>query len=174
MIHLSTDCVFKGDLGNYSELSKTDAVDEYGKSKLEGEITDQENVITLRTSIVGHEINSHYSLLEWFLSQDKEVIGYKKAIFSGLTTLELFNIINNYIIKDKNLYGLFHVGGEPIDKFSFLKLVAKLYKKEINIIPYDEPKIDRSLDSSLFLEKTGYVKQSWYKMLDDLNKFFGS
>ena len=78
-------------------------------------------------------------MLEWFLSQDKEVIGYKKAIFSGLTTLELFNIINNYIIKDKSLYGLFHVGGEPIDKFSFLKLVANC-KKEINIIPYDEPK----------------------------------
>lgn len=171
MIHVSTDCVFKGDEGNYNEGSRTDATDEYGKSKLKGEISDKKNVLTLRTSIVGHELNSNYSLLEWFLSQKNEVQGYKTAIFSGLTTLELFNVIDEYIVKKKNLYGLFHVGGFTIDKFSFLKAVAEIYNKKINIIPSQKLIINRSLDSSLFIEKTGYIKPNWYKMLIDLYNF---
>lgn len=168
LIHISTDCVFSGDIGNYNERSQTDAIDEYGKSKLAGEISNNQNVITLRTSIVGHELIGDYSLIDWFLKQENEIEGYTKAIFSGLTTIELCNIINNYILKLPSLTGLYHVGGFPIDKFSLLSIVSKIYNKNINILPSDKVKINRSLDSSLFMNKTGYVRVKWEEMIKNL------
>ena len=96
---MSTDCVFRGSKGNYSERHKADAQDNYGISKLKGEIKSK-NVLNIRTSIIGHEINSNYSLLNWFLIQ-KKVKGFKNAFFTGLTTLELSNIIINKIILKK-------------------------------------------------------------------------
>jgi len=167
MIHISTDCVFSGNTGMYNELSVPDPIDEYGLSKLKGEVVDSKNTLTLRMSIVGHEMTTNYSLLDWFLSQKSSVTGYSKAIFSGLTTLELSSIIEKYVI-NSDMSGLYHIGNSPIDKMLFLKIVAKHYKKSIQILDSSQFKINRSLDSSFFTNQTGYIKPTWDKMVMDL------
>ena len=167
MIHISTDCVFKGDKGSYSENSISDVEDVYGKSKNLGEITQNKYVINLRLSIIGHELFTNHQLVDWFLSQKDNVYGYKKAIFSGITTFELFKVINNFIIKNENLFGLYHVSSDPIDKYSLLKIIAEVYKKKINIIPDDSIIYDRSLNSDLFFKKTNYKAPEWNKMIKE-------
>ena len=82
LIHISTDCVFDGMRGNYSELDIPNALDLYGRTKALGEITNDESCLTIRTSTIGHELNSKRGLLEWFLSQ-KKCKGFVNAIFSG-------------------------------------------------------------------------------------------
>ncbi|RHX90857.1 dTDP-4-dehydrorhamnose reductase family protein [Leptospira stimsonii] len=161
LILISTDCVFNGRKGNYTESDLPNAEDLYGKSKEIGEITDQTNVLTIRTSIIGHELNSNYSLVNWFLSQNHEVKGFTKAIFSGLPTCEIAEIIGKLILPNDALHGLYHISSNPISKFDLLKLIAEIYGKKINIIPSDELIIDRSLDSSKFREETSYSPRSW-------------
>lgn len=165
LIHISTDCVFSGRKGGYAETDLSDAEDLYGKSKFIGELHDLPNAITLRTSIIGHELNSQYALIDWFLSQNGSVKGYTKAIFSGLPTIELARLIMEYVIPAPELYGLYHVSVDPIDKFSLLKLVAKEYGKEIEIISDDQVCIDRSLNSSRFIKATGYIPPKWPELI---------
>lgn len=161
LILISTDCVFNGKKGSYVEEDITDAEDLYGKSKELGEIRNQTHVFTIRTSIIGHELNSNYSLVNWFLSQNHEVKGFTKAIFSGLPTCEIAEIIGKLILPNDALHGLYHISSNPISKFDLLKLIAEVYGKKINIIPSDELIIDRSLDSSKFREETSYSPSSW-------------
>ena len=152
IIHLSTDCVFKGSRGNYSETHKADAEDFYGISKLKGEIKSK-NVLNIRTSIIGHEINSNYSLLNWFLNQ-KKVKGFKNAFFTGLTTLELsYFIINKIILKNVFINGLYHISGPKISKLDLLKIIKKIYKTKTIINIDNDFKIDRSLNSIKFRKK---------------------
>lgn len=167
MIHISTDCVFKGDKGSYTEKSKSDVEDVYGKSKNLGEITQNKYVVNLRLSIIGHELFTNYQLVDWFLSQKGNVYGYKKAIFSGITTLELFKVINNFIVKKENLFGLYHISSNPIDKYSLLKIIAEIYKKRIHIIPDDSIVYNRSLNSDLFFNKTKYKPPEWNDMIKE-------
>jgi dTDP-4-dehydrorhamnose reductase len=155
LIHLSTDCVFSGNAGMYTESDKPDARDLYGLSKLLGEV-DSLSALTLRTSIIGHELNGNRSLLSWFLSQSGSVKGFNKAIFSGLPTTEISSIINKYIISNKNLHGIYNLSIEPIDKYSLLKIFKNVYNKDIQIESDDSLKIDRSLDSSKFKKISGY------------------
>lgn len=171
LIHFSTDCVFSGKEGNYKETSIPDADDIYGISKRLGEIEDK-NALTLRTSIIGHELNTQKSLIDWFLNQKGSVKGYKNAIFSGLTTTEISYILENIILKHKTLSGLFHLSVDPISKFDLLKLVAKIYKKNINIIEDRKVKINRSLNSSKLSLITGYNPPSWDQLIIELNKFY--
>ena len=166
LIHISTDCVFSGIKGNYIESDVSDAKDLYGKSKYIGEIYDSVNSITLRTSIIGHELNTNHGLVEWFLSQKGMVKGYRKAIFSGLPTVELARIIKEFVLPKHELNGLYHVSAEPIDKYSLLKLVAKVYGKEIEIIPDDIVHIDRSLNSDRFKKITGYITPTWPELIE--------
>jgi dTDP-4-dehydrorhamnose reductase len=161
LVHISTDCVFNGHKGNYVESDLSDATDLYGKSKYIGELNDKPHAITLRTSIIGHELNSSTGLIEWFLSQSGAVKGFKRAIFSGLPTVELARVIKDYVISRPDLYGLYHVSAEPISKFDLLKLVAKIYGKEIEIFPESEFIIDRSLNSERFQSETGYQAPVW-------------
>lgn len=161
LVHISTDCVFSGQKGMYLEDDTSDAEDLYGKSKYIGELHDVSHAVTLRTSIIGHELQSSESLIDWFLSQKSSTKGYEKAVFSGLPTIELARVIKDYVIPKPELNGLYHVSVEPIDKLSLLKLVAKTYNKEIDIIPDDQVCIDRSLDSSRFQQATGYIPPSW-------------
>jgi dTDP-4-dehydrorhamnose reductase len=165
LIHISTDCVFSGRKGSYTEEDVSDAEDLYGKSKYIGELHAEPNAITLRTSIIGHELGSHYSLVDWFLSQNGPVKGYGKAIFSGLPTVELARVIRDYVIPNSRLQGLYHVSVAPIDKLSLLKLVADVYEKEIEIIADSQVSIDRSLDSTKFQAATGYVPPSWLELV---------
>lgn len=161
LVHISTDCVFSGRKGMYSEDDISDAEDLYGKSKYIGELHDDSHAVTLRTSIIGHELQSSESLIDWFLCQKNSMKGYEKAVFSGLPTIELARVIKDYVIPKPELNGLYHVSVEPIDKLSLLKLVAKTYNKKIDIVPDDQVCIDRSLDSSRFQQATGYIPPSW-------------
>ncbi|WP_149088247.1 dTDP-4-dehydrorhamnose reductase family protein [Pseudomonas prosekii] len=166
LIHISTDCVFSGRKGMYEEQDVSDAEDLYGKSKFIGEIIDQPHAITLRTSIIGHELNSQASLVDWFLSQSGTVKGYSKAIFSGLPTVELARVIRDFVIPQPALHGLYHVSADPIDKLELLRQVARIYQKDITIVPDDQLKIDRSLDSSRFRSATGYEPPQWPELIE--------
>lgn len=166
LIHISTDCVFSGRKGMYEEQDVSDAEDLYGKSKFIGEIIDQPHAITLRTSIIGHELNSQASLVDWFLSQSGTVKGYSKAIFSGLPTVELARVIRDFVIPQPALHGLYHVSADPVDKLELLRQVARIYQKDITIVPDDQLKIDRSLDSSRFRSATGYEPPQWPELIE--------
>ncbi len=122
LLHISTDCVFSGERGNYSELDKPDAEDLYGRSKLLGEVS-YPHAVTLRTSIIGHELNSRHGLLEWFLSQNGRVTGYSRAVFSGLPTCELARVVREYVVPNNDLNGIYHVAAEPISKYDLLQMI---------------------------------------------------
>jgi dTDP-4-dehydrorhamnose reductase len=171
LIQISTDCVFSGERGDYKESDTIDCNDLYGRSKALGEIVDKKNALTIRTSIIGHEIGRKKSLLEWFLNQEKECHGFKNAIFSGFPTVTLSRIIKNYIIEDSSLHGLYHLSSDPISKFDLLKKISKAYSKSIKILPSTNLKIDRSLDSSLFAKKTGIEIDTWDSMIDEMYNF---
>jgi dTDP-4-dehydrorhamnose reductase len=169
-IHLSTDCIFSGLKGMYLETDVSDAKDLYGCSKYLGEV-DYPNAITLRTSIIGHELDGARSLIGWFLSQNGQVKGYRRAIFSGLPTVVVARIIRDYVIPRLDLHGLFHLSAEPINKYDLLNLVASVYGKKIDIEPDDQLVIDRSLDSSRFRNETGFQPASWLELIKEMHDF---
>lgn len=168
LIHISTDCVFSGKKGNYSEADDSDPSDLYGRTKLLGEVSEG-NVLTLRTSLIGRELNSKYGLLEWFLSQDRKTItGYTKAIFSGFTTDILSSILKDIILNHHDIKGLYHVSSSPISKFDLLMLIKKKMGLNIEIIPDKQFNCDRSLDSSKFCKEANYKPPSWDVMIERL------
>jgi dTDP-4-dehydrorhamnose reductase len=170
LIHISTDCVFSGRKGNYLETDPSDAEDLYGRSKYLGEV-DYPNAITLRTSIIGHELGTAHGLVEWFLAQRQGVKGYTKAIFSGLPTVELARVIHDFVLPDPALRGVYHVSANAIDKCSLLRLVADAYGKSVTITPDAAVMIDRSLDSSRFRAATGYVAPQWPELVAAMRNF---
>ena len=172
MIHLSTDCVFSGKKGNYKESDTSDPDDLYGRTKLLGEVSEK-HCLTLRTSIIGQELSRKKNLLEWFLSQKGSVNGYKKAIFSGFTTLELSRIIENMILNYPDASGIYHVSSDPISKFDLLSLIKAALKLPIEIIPDESFACDRSLDSSKFRREFNYNPPSWEEMICELCKDIG-
>lgn len=171
VIHFSTDCVFTGDKGNYKETDLADARDTYGLTKYMGEI-DYPHALTLRTSIIGHELNTSVSLLDWFLSQDKECNGYSKAIFSGFPTITVAKFLNAYVFPNENLHGVYNFSSNPINKYELLLKIKKQYDKNIQINPSEQVKIDRSLDSTKLKELTGFKPQSWEEMIQDMHKHY--
>jgi dTDP-4-dehydrorhamnose reductase len=172
LIHFSTDCVFSGSRGGYVEDDFPDANDLYGRSKYLGEVID-DSCITLRTSIIGHEINRSKSLVDWFLSQSKEVKGYKNAIFSGLPTIEVARVIKEYVLPNPQLSGLYHLSVNPINKFDLLNLVRIIYNKDIKITPDERLVIDRSLNSDKFRQKTGFSPRPWDELIEEMRKSRG-
>ncbi|EQB04742.1 dTDP-4-dehydrorhamnose reductase family protein [Sphingobium baderi] len=160
LVHMSTDCVFSGKRGGYREGDFPDADDLYGRTKYLGE-THYPHTVTLRTSIVGHELGSAYSLIDWFLSQQGSVKGYGKAIFSGLPTIEVARVIRDLVYNNPTLTGVYHLSADPISKQDLLCLVAQAYDKDIEIVPDMTVNIDRSLDSERFRQETGYVPVNW-------------
>ncbi|MCE7505276.1 SDR family oxidoreductase [Polynucleobacter sp. IMCC30063] len=172
LIHISTDCVYSGYKGYYSEDDVPDPIDLYGKTKALGEI--YEDAITIRTSTIGYEIKSTHGLLEWFLSQKKEVKGYSRAIYSGITSLELGKILYKYVIFNNQLQGLYNVSSDSISKYSLLLKIKKIYNSQINIIEDSEIEINRSLNSRKFRAAVGYHPPSWDEMLFELRDFKNS
>lgn len=170
LVHVSTDCVFSGHKGMYLESDVPDADDLYGRSKLLGEV-DYPHAITLRTSIIGHELSGSRSLINWFLSQKDGVRGFTRAIFSGLPTVELAKVILDYVLPHKELHGLYHVSADPISKFELLKLVSEIYRKDIEIVPDEALIIDRSLDSTRFRVATGFRPKSWPDLIRSMYDF---
>lgn len=170
LIHMSTDCVFSGAKGNYTETDVCDAQDLYGRTKLLGEV-DYPHAITLRTSIIGHELDSSSSLVGWFLAQQGSVKGYEKAIFSGLPTVEIARLIRDHVIPFPQLHGLYHVSADAINKFDLLTLVAQAYGKQIAIEADRSLTIDRSLDSSRFRAATGFTPPTWPTLVARMRDF---
>lgn len=164
LIHVSTDCVFSGEKGKYVESDFADARDVYGKSKALGEV-DYPHAITLRTSTIGHELQSDYGLLDWFLSQNGSCRGYTRAIFSGLPTVVFAQVVRDIVIPNVNMSGLYHVAAKSISKYDLLKLIADVYGKTIEIVSDDKLVIDRSLNAERFQSATGYIAPEWPELV---------
>lgn len=171
LIHFSTDCVFDGQLGNYIESDLPSATDLYGKSKCLGEV-DYGNHLTLRTSIIGHELKSTVSLVDWFLNQEHSVKGYSKAVFSGLPTAYVAKVLQDHVLPNKSLSGLYQLSVDPIDKYSLISKISAVYEKEIEIEKYEDFVIDRSLNSSKFREDTGFEPPTWDELVRFMHRDF--
>lgn len=169
LVHISTDCVFSGAKGGYTETDRADATDVYGLSKYLGEVA-APNAVTLRTSIIGHELASTNGLVEWFLAQKQGVKGFTKAIFSGLPTIELARVVRDFVLPDPGLTGLYHVSADPIAKYDLLGLVGSAYGHDIAIAPDDSLVIDRSLNSDRFRAATGYTPPSWADLVETMKR----
>jgi len=167
VVHISTDCVFSGKTGMYREDSFADAEDIYGRTKYLGELS-LDNCLTLRTSIIGRELSRHKSLLDWFLAQNGPVKGFKNAIFSGFTTIELGRIIEMMILKYPEASGTFNVSSEPINKYDLLKMISVVLNHNIEIVADEDFFCNRSLSSELFRKRFNYTPPSWLSMITEL------
>ncbi|MBK8467137.1 MAG: SDR family oxidoreductase [Chloracidobacterium sp.] len=168
LITLSTDCVFDGKKGNYVETDNPDANDLYGISKFLGEQTG-DNCLTIRTSIIGRELTTGHSVVEWFLSnRGKNVTGYVNAIYSGFPTIVLAKIVSDIVTKHPELNGVYHVSSDPINKFELLGLLNKYYQANVVIEPFEDFVIDRSLNSLSFRKATDFSPLSWEKMIEQM------
>lgn len=170
LIHFSTDCVFSGAKGMYTERDEPDALDLYGQSKRMGEVNGA-RVLTIRTSIIGHELRSKFGLVEWFLNQTKEVQGFTNAVFSGLPTIEVARVLADYVLPSPNLEGTYHLAADPISKCALLKLISEIYSHNIPIHETNEPAIDRSLDPRRFNAATGYHTKPWRQMILSMHDY---
>ena len=169
LVQVSTDCVFSGRHGGYSENDVPDPVDLYGRSKLLGEVTAAPH-LTVRTSFIGFEPATARSLLAWFLGQQGRVQGYRAAIWSGLTADHLARILVD-LADRPDVTGLLNVAGDAIDKDSLLRLLATVFDRaDLRIVPADEPRIDRSLDASR-LRQLGVRPAALPEMLRDLRRW---
>jgi len=170
LIHFSTDCVFSGKKGMYFVNDLSDAEDLYGKTKFLGEVGGKGS-LTIRSSIIGRELGTRNGLLEWFLSQrGRSVKGYKNAIFSGFTTLEMSNIVSMILKEHEGLEGIWQIASNPISKYDLLSLINREMGLDIQIEPDDSVVCDRSLDGSDFSSKTGYRPPSWEDMIKEMVK----
>ncbi len=168
LVHLSTDCVFSGEKGNYTESDRPDPVDLYGKTKLDGEVN-APGAITLRTSMIGTELDRKTGLVEWFLAQKgRQVQGYRRAIFSGFITAELARLIERLITRHPDAHGLYHAGSAAVSKFDLLDGLNRRLRLGVTLVPDDAVSCDRSLDSSRFRAAFGYAPPPWDAMLDEL------
>jgi len=168
LIHISTDCVFAGTRGAYTEHDVADAYDLYGRSKLLGEV-DRDVCLTVRTSMVGREIRTSRGLFEWFFSHRAEIVpGFTRARFSGLTTTELSRVIADIIQQHPDLRGVWHVAGDPINKFDLLTIVNEAFGLGSTLRADDSFVCDRTLDASRFMNATGYRPPSWAAMVAEL------
>ena len=167
-IHISTDCVFSGSKGAYTERDPSDAIDLYGRTKFLGEV-DQQGCLTLRTSIIGRELYTASGLVEWFLSNSSgKVKGFKKAIYTGFTTIALSNIVSDIIENHPQLSGLYQISSERIDKYNLLCLLRDAYGIQNQIESDSEISIDRSLDSTRFRSEIGFQPPDWKAMVKQM------
>jgi dTDP-4-dehydrorhamnose reductase len=165
IIHFSTDCVFSGRKGMYAEDDLSDAEDLYGRSKYLGEVGTS-NAVTLRSSIIGRELTEHRSLLDWFLSRNGTTVrGFRRVVYSGITTNEMATVVTRIISDHPGLSGTFHVASVPISKFALLSLIRDAYNLDITIEPDDGELCDRSMRPDRFADATGWRAPSWPEMV---------
>ena len=165
LIHISTDCVFSGKKGNYTEEDIPDAQDVYGRSKALGEIINDKD-LTIRTAIIGPELKKNgEGLFHWFMMQQGSVNGFKTAIWGGVTTLELAKAI--CVAIDSEISGLIHLtNGVGISKLELLNLFKEIWhKQDIDILPYNANDVDKSIAKS---NKFNYVVSDYKSMLVEL------
>jgi len=163
LVHISTDCVFSGRAGGYTEDDIPDPVDLYGRSKLLGEVND--GCLTIRTSIIGRELSGAGGLLEWFLAQHGSVRGFRRPVFSGLTTQALAELLAALICEHRELTGIWHVASAPISKHDLLGMLREAYGLDVQIVADDEMICDRSLDGTKLERETGVRAPSWAQMI---------
>lgn len=145
LIHMSTDCVFSGKLGDYSESSFRDGESFYDRTKALGEIEDNKN-LTFRNSIIGPDMKGNgLGLLNWFMKQDGTINGYTKAIWTGVTTLTLVKAMER--ATTENLTGIYNlVNNESISKFDLIGLFNKhIRESALTILPSDAVNLNKSL-----------------------------
>jgi dTDP-4-dehydrorhamnose reductase len=170
LIQISSDGVFSGARGRYTEDDFPDGTDLYATAKLLGEVRER-HAITLRTSIIGHELQARNGLLEWFLSQRDQCHCFTRAIFSGFPTVVLAMLIRDVVIPRSDLHGVYHVATQPISKFELLRLIAERYEKTIALVPDETLVIDRSLVADRFAQATGYVAPPWPELIDTMYSY---
>ena len=177
VFQFSTDCVFSGKDGNYTEDSATDAEDEYGRTKAIGELRDN-CAITLRTSFIGRELSACTELLEWFLAQEGgKIQGFTNAHYSGVTTRFLCRAVGDIIDMHPNLSGLYHLSSKPISKYELLCLARDSFGLDVEIEPYDGFTCKRTLDGSRLIADTGIKVPAWEEMMLDIageSEFYSS
>jgi len=168
VIHFSTDCVFSGKRGGYTEEDDSDAEDLYGKSKFLGEVK-TDNALTLRTSIIGRELVEHRSLLDWFRSQNHRTVkGFRRVIYAGVTTNQMAEVVTGILQRDAPLSGLYQIVSDPISKYDLLCLLRDAYQLDIEIIPDDAFACDRSMKGDKFSAVTGYTSPPWPELVKNL------
>ena len=168
LIHISTDGVFSGSRGNYLEDDACDSQDIYGITKYIGEVHES-HTITIRTSIIGHELKSKNGLVEWFLSQQAQCQVFNRVIFSGFPTVVLAQILRDFVIPNADLNGVHHIASNPISKRELLLLIAEVYGKKIKFITNDKVEIDRSLNGERFRNATGYIPPDWQSLVKSMH-----
>lgn len=174
LVHISTDCVFSGRKGDYKENDISDAEDLYGRTKFLGEVHEA-HCITVRTSIIGRELETRNGLIDWFLSQrGKTIRGYRRAIYSGFTTIEMARVIERILMNHPGLSGLWHVTSNPISKYDLLRIAQRAFEWAGEIQPDDSFVCDRSMNSLRFRDSTGYQPPSWEEMLTELARKGGT
>jgi dTDP-4-dehydrorhamnose reductase len=171
LLQISTDCVFSGLKGQYRETDIPDPVDLYGRTKLLGEL-DNTGSLTLRTSIIGWQLNTFSSLLSWFYQQrGKQIKGYHRAVYTGFSTRVLAELIGDIIETRPELSGLYHVASKPISKYDLLvSLREKLMWDDIKIARDDDFFCDRSLIGTRFNAEMEWTPPEWEEMLSGLAK----
>jgi dTDP-4-dehydrorhamnose reductase len=167
LVHLSTDCVFSGRRGRYAEDDFPDADDLYGRTKLLGEVGDT-GCVTLRTSIIGLELSRRKSLVEWFLAQRGPIRGYRRAIYTGFTTLEMARIVERVLQHLPARSGVYQASSAPIDKYRLLVMLRDRLGRDLPIEPDDDFHCDRSLLSPRFQADFAYTPPDWPQMIDEL------
>jgi len=168
LIHISTDCVFSGKNGGYTETSYRDGDDNYARTKALGEVVNDKD-LTIRTSIIGPELKQNGTgLLDWFFKQEGTINGYTQAYWSGITTLELAKATIAFLKQD--ITGLYQLCPEDkISKYDLLKLFAKVWNKEITIKPFDDYRVDKSLICTR--SDFNYRTPEFEKMLSELKEW---
>jgi dTDP-4-dehydrorhamnose reductase len=169
LIQISTDCVFDGKKGSYTESDISNATDLYGRTKFLGEVDNRPHCLTLRTSIIGRELSTKSGLIEWFLSnKGGKVKGFTKAIYTGFSTLAMAGIIDNLIKNHSDISGVYQVSSEPINKYDLICLVNKAMGLDIDIERENDFFMDRSLLCDRFKAKTGFTPPSWSDMIGQM------
>ena len=169
LIHFSTDCVFSGDRGSYREEDESDARDLYGRTKYLGEVR-AANTLTLRTSIVGRELSGRRSLLEWFLGQSgKTVRGFRRVIWSGVTTNHAAWLVRQILCEHPELSGLYQVAGRAISKYDLLCQLRDAFAQPVQIVPDDLEHTDRSMNGEKLRNAIGYEPPSWTQLIYELS-----
>ena len=170
LIHFSTDCVFSGFEGSYSEDATPNASDYYGKTKGLGEVLSK-NALTLRSSMIGPELFNKTELFEWVInSKEKEINGFSRVIYSGVTTVYMARLVVDLIENHKDFNGIYNMASNPISKFELLSLIndnfdlGLVINKDQNIIS------NKTLDASKIENELGIKSPSWNELIIDLKK----
>lgn len=172
LIHFSTDCVFSGSHGPYRIEDTPDARDLYGRSKLLGEVGGR-NCLTLRTSIVGHELSQNTGLLEWFLSQTGPVKGYTGALYTGFTTVEIVRFVARLLTDFPKLDGVWQLASDEISKYELLQIVRDVYgRTDIDLSPDRVFHCDRRLNGAPLNARCDYRAPTWRKMIEDMHEVY--